>query len=72
MSIKEKIAARLDELELRLKADDHLEPDGAEAIELLISSAAKFWSVLTEEERDFVTAARFAVDEQASWGGGAS
>lgn len=69
MSIRSRISTRLDDLEHRLKSDDHLKLDGVGSVELLISSISKFWSVLTEEERDFVAAARFAVEEQVSWTG---
>ena len=58
---KEKIEARLDELEALMKTRNY-----AEAEELL-PSIAKFTSVLTEEQRDFLGAARLAIAENLDW-----
>ncbi len=59
--IKQKIEARLDELEDLMKARNY-----AEAEELL-PSIAKFTSVLTEEQRDFLGAVRVAIAENLDW-----
>ena len=56
-TIREKIEARLDELEALMKARNY-----AEAEELL-PSITKFASVLTEEQRDFLGAARLALKQ---------
>ena len=60
-AIREKIEARLDELEALMKARNY-----AEAEELL-PSITKFASVLTEEQRDFLGAARLAIKEDLEW-----
>ena len=60
-AIREKINARLDELEVLMKARNY-----AEAAELL-PSITKFASVLTEEQRDFISAARLAIAENLDW-----
>ena len=60
-AIRQKIEARLDELEALMKARNY-----AEAAELL-PSITKFASVFTEEQRDFLGAARLAIAENLDW-----
>ena len=60
-SIRVKIEARLDELEDLMKARNYAEA------EELIPSITKFTSVLTEEQRDFVGAARLAIADNLDW-----
>ena len=60
-AIRQKIKARLDELEALMKARNY-----AEAEELL-PNITKFASVLTEEQRDFLGAVRFAIAENLDW-----
>ena len=60
-AIREKIEARLDELESLMKARNY-----AEAEELL-ASITQFASVLTEEQRDFLGAASLAIAENLDW-----
>jgi hypothetical protein len=68
MNIKEKIKNRFDDLEEALISGKHLESDGsAKAIEDLIASIAKFTSVLSSAERDFINAAKLAVEDKKVW-----
>ena len=60
-AIRQKIEARLDELEDLIKARNYAEA------EELIPSITKFTSVLTEEQRDFVGAARLAIADNLDW-----
>ena len=60
-SIRDRIEARLDELEALMKARNYSEAEG------LLSSITKFTSVLTEEQRDFIGAARLAIAEHMDW-----
>ena len=68
MNIKEKISARLDDLAKHLLAGDHLKSaEGVVAVLDIIASIAKFTSVLSDEERDFINAARMAVANKKEW-----
>ena len=68
MNIKEKIVARVDDLEKHLLAGDHLKSaEGVVAVLDLIASIAQFCSVLSDEERDFINAAKLAVAEKKEW-----
>jgi hypothetical protein len=60
-AIREKIEARIDELEALMKTRHYAEA------EELIPSIGKFTSVLTEEQRDFLNAVRFAIAENLDW-----
>ena len=60
-AIREKIEARLDELEALMKAKNYAEAEN------LLLSIIKFTSVLTEEQRDFLGAVRFAIAENLDW-----
>jgi hypothetical protein len=68
MSIKEKIKVRLDELEFALASGHHLKSaEGVVVVLDLISSIAKFASILSDEERDFINAAKMAVADKMEW-----
>ena len=68
MTVRTKIETRLDALEEALQAGEHLKSaEGVLCTLILIQHASKFWRVLTDEERDFVNAARFAVEEEQEW-----
>jgi hypothetical protein len=68
MNFKEKVAERLDDLEKHLRAGDHLKTaEGVVAVLDLIASIAKFSSVLSSAERDFINAAKRAVADKQPW-----
>jgi hypothetical protein len=65
MKIHDKIEQRLDALESVLKQQRHIsEPD--EVLEI-IASITKFWAALSDEDRDYVNAAKYALEEQRPW-----
>lgn len=61
MGLKQVIEERIDQLEILLKSGNY-----EEAI-LLIPNITKFISILTEEQHDFINAARYAVDNNKEW-----
>lgn len=65
MSLKEKINNRLNDLQLELESGNHL-TDSDRVVEL-IDSISKFWSVLSEEDKDYIQAARHAIENRMEW-----
>jgi hypothetical protein len=65
MNIREKIEIRMDSFEADLKAGTHL--SNPEDVTDKIFSISKFWSILDDEHRDFINAARYAIEEQIQW-----
>lgn len=68
MNIKDKIKARLDDLESGLREGRHLASDEERAqMEHVVASISKFFSTLSEEDRDFLNAARYAIEDGLEW-----
>jgi hypothetical protein len=64
-TIRQRIEERLNLLESMLASQRHIsDPDFAFET---IASVSKFYSVLTEEQREFVHAARWATDNKNLW-----
>jgi len=65
MKLKEKIQVRLDQIEMLMKEDYHLKnPDEVYNQTLNVS---KFWSILSEEDRDFIQGCQSSIEEGWSW-----
>jgi len=64
-NLRQKINDRMDSLQIYMEANRHLtEPEvGIEIIE----SVSKFWSVLSDEDKDYLHCAQDAIDEKVSW-----
>lgn len=68
LGIRDKIDERLVKLEVALKEGKHLGDEGdQEAVSVLMLSVSKFYSVLSEEDRDFLMSARVAVSQRLPW-----
>lgn len=68
MNVRERIQARLDTLEAQLKAGEHLKSaEGVIAVLTTIASVSKFWRIMTDEDQDFVNAAKVAVEDELEW-----
>ncbi len=65
MKIHDKIEKRLDALEAALRQQRHI--SDPEPVLDIIASVSKFWTILKDEDRDYVNAARFALVEKRPW-----
>ncbi len=65
MNIRERIQTRLDELASLLESQAHIH--APELVTEKLESVAKFWSALSEEEREYVASVRFALKEGLEW-----
>lgn len=65
MTVKEKIEQRLDELQTILENEQHLQDP--EKTNDLIDSISKFWSVLKEEDKEYIQSARYAIEHRLEW-----
>lgn len=64
-NLRDKINSKMDDLQSAMESNTHLkDPDN---IELQITNLSKFWSVLSEEDRDYIHGARHALEEQQEW-----
>jgi hypothetical protein len=63
--LQQKIKQRMDQLQEWMESNHHLEnPDD---VLDLIQSVSKFWSVLQEEDRDYIHGAQYAIEEKMEW-----
>ena len=66
MDIRQKVTARIDQLQAIMEANEHLsDPEKAIALTQRISP---FWSILSEEDREYVQCAQDAISEGWEWG----
>lgn len=63
--LRKKIELRLDEIEDLMNSNSHL--TNPEELDEKVSNVSKFWSVLSEEDRDFIQGVRWAVEEKVKW-----
>ena len=66
MDLREKINHRLDTLQEMLENNEHI--DKPEAAEAVIHRISPFWSILSEEDREYVQAAQHAIEDKLKWG----
>tara|TARA_B100001094_G_scaffold328946_1_gene390558 strand:+ start:3625 stop:3828 length:204 start_codon:yes stop_codon:yes gene_type:complete len=65
MTIAIKIKERMDQLQKLMESNYHIN-NPKEAYELT-TSVSKFWSVLSEEDRDYIQAAQHAIEDKIKW-----
>ena len=65
MGVRDKIKARMDQLQEMMEANRHLEKQFE--VHAQIDSVTKFWSVLSDEDKDYIHACRHALEYQSKW-----
>lgn len=55
----------MDGIQEMMESNVHLE--NPIKVEEAIASVSKFWSVLSEEDRDYIHGARYAIEENMEW-----
>lgn len=65
MSVRDKINERMDVLQSMMEDNVHL--DSPEIVEQHIRTVSKFWSVLSDEDKDYIHGARYAIEEKVEW-----
>ena len=65
LSLKQKINLRLDTLQNLMESNYHLQ-DPTKVYELILN-ISKFWSILSEEDREYVQGAQYAIEDKMIW-----
>lgn len=63
--LKEKINEFMNTLQKNMENGDHINKQYA--VQEVINNVSKFWSILSEEDREYIQAAQQAIDESISW-----
>lgn len=66
--LREKLQSRFDTLHTSMQSQKHL-GHGQDFDDLisLVESITKFWSILSEAERDYMNAVRLVIQDQKPW-----
>jgi hypothetical protein len=65
MSLQDKIKDRMDLLQDMMEDNFHI--DSPDIVEEHIRTVSKFWSVLSDEDRDYIHGSRHAIEEKMEW-----
>ena len=65
ITLKEKIKASLDHLQSLMENNIHLKD--YLTVSTAIDNAIKYFSVLSEEDREYIDAAKYALENQIKW-----
>ena len=63
--LKTKINNRMDHLQVLMEGQAHI--DRPEYVNDVIESVSKFWSVLSDEDKDYIHCARDALENKTDW-----
>lgn len=63
--LQDKIKQRMDILQMWMEENYHMRrPD---VVEEHIQTITKFWSVMTDEDKDYIHGARYAIEQKTMW-----
>lgn len=65
MPISVKIKEQMDQLQKWMESNYHI--DNPQEVYELTTKVSKLWSVLTEEDRDYIQAAQHAIEDKTIW-----
>lgn len=65
VKFREKVVSHLDSIEADMRSQLHL--TNASSIIDELDSLDNLWSVMTEDEREFISAVRYAIDNKTRW-----
>lgn len=65
--LREKIKERLDALEVLMNSQTHMDEERYTEVIVALDSVEKFWSVLQEDEKEFIGAIHYACNNQVRW-----
>ena len=65
IEIKLKIKERMDKIQTDMGSGYHLE--NPEVVSANIMQVSKFWSVLSEEDKEYIQAAKIAIKDRLEW-----
>lgn len=63
--IQVKIKDRMDTLQVMMEDNVHM--DSPSIVESHIQTITKFWSVMQDEDKDYIHGARYAIEEKVEW-----
>jgi len=63
--LRTRITNKMDHLQTLMEANTHL--DRPEYVSDVIDSVSKFWSVLSDEDKDYIHCSRYAIEEKSKW-----
>jgi len=64
--IQAKITPLMDQIQSMMEANVHLNDDISE-LETLISRVSIYWAHMSDEDKDYIHGARYAIEEKAEW-----
>ena len=68
MSLRVNLNSRMDLLQHKMESNYHMEGEQAVyELQTLIDSVTFAWSVLSEEDQDYIHGCQFAIDSQSEW-----
>ena len=65
MSLRDKLDARMDKLQSMMESNTHL--TDPLSVHEHIGTITFAWTVLSEEDRDYVQGCQYAIEEQTEW-----